>query len=709
MAKGSKMTVKTKIILMLLIISLAAIVVVGYLGWNSSRDTLTEAVFNQLTSVRAAKAYQIEFYFRNLRSQIEILSQDETVVGAMMTLSSAFHKLNGEVIHEDWDAALESYYRDHFFARLKQNISGAPNYQSYGPKSPAARYLQYHYIAADARASAAKNGPDDAQDGSEYSRFHARYHPFFRAISRKLGYPDVFLIDIAGLDIIYTVSKEVDFATNLASGPYAQSNLAEVVEAVRAEAHRGAVQLTDFKPYRPSYEAPAAFFATPIFNGDEIVGILALQLPVDEMNQLLSSGQNWRADGLGRSGQTYLVGSDLLMRSVSRALIEDPKAYEKALRKVNAPAQTIERIERFNTSILQQKVDTEASWRAIEGESGTRIVQDYRHVPAFSSYGPLRIEGVDWAILTEKEVAEAYRPVRAQQRQILISGVILILLITFIAIGLAHVLTRPLASLIASAQQLEAGQQDVVVESESEDEFGQLGRALTGIAGNLRQQNELIELKNHEHRMLLDNVLPRGPAERLRRGEEQVAERARQVTVLFASVVGFAELSEQMDATDAANQLNALWGMFDEVAESHGVKPHQTMGERYLAVCGLAGVYLDHTKRMLDFSLALLDALRQFNTQHQTDLHLRVGIHSGPVVAAIIGARRFRYDLWGETVNIALSLHAAANPDTILVSQQSYEQVRDLYRFDQHMTVQQPPEQKAPPEVWALEEKVSHV
>lgn len=149
--------------------------------------------------------------------------------------------------------------------------------------------------------------------------------------------------------------------------------------------------------------------------------------------------------------------------------------------------------------------------------------------------------------------------------------------------------------------------------------------------------------------------------------------------------------------------------MFDEVAESHGVKPHQTMGERYLAVCGLAGVYLDHTKRMLDFSLALLDALRQFNTQHQTDLHLRVGIHSGPVVAAIIGARRFRYDLWGETVNIALSLHAAANPDTILVSQQSYEQVRDLYRFDQHMTVQQPPEQKAPPEVWALEEKVSHV
>ncbi len=94
----------------------------------------------------------------------------------------------------------------------------------------------------------------------------------------------------------------------------------------------GAVQIVDFKPYTPSYEAPSAFLATPIFNGPHIVGILALQLQVDEIDKVMTGNQNWKADGLGRSGETFLVGSDLRMRSTSRFLLEDPEGYDQVLR-----------------------------------------------------------------------------------------------------------------------------------------------------------------------------------------------------------------------------------------------------------------------------------------------------------------------------------------------------------------------------------------
>ncbi|PON17281.1 hypothetical protein C2W62_14000 [Candidatus Entotheonella serta] len=143
------------------------------------------------------------------------------------------------------------------------------------------------------------------------------------------------------------------------------------------------------------------------------------------------------------------------------------------------------------------------------------------------------------------------------------------------------------------------------------------------------------------------------------------------------------------------------------MAEDHGVEPHQTMGERYLAVCGLAGVYLDHAKRVVGFAQELLEVLGQFNADHQVHLSLRIGIHSDPVVAAIVGIKRFKYDLWGETVNSALDLHAAAEPNTILVSQQVYEQLHALYPFENHRPLERTG--KAPMGVWELHKQVSQV
>lgn len=197
----------------------------------------------------------------------------------------------------------------------------------------------------------------------------------------------MFLIAPEGT-VIYTAFKEADFTTNFTTGPYSQSNLAKVTAAVRQASMTDYVKSVDFDSYRPSYGAPAAFIAAPIFNKSEFIGVLAFQLPVDEINNVMTGNRNWKSDGLGTTGETYLVGPDYLMRSVSRFLAEDPKGYAKTLREIGVSEKIINKINKYGTSILEQKVQTEAVRQALAGKQGTQIINDYCSVPVLSSYAP---------------------------------------------------------------------------------------------------------------------------------------------------------------------------------------------------------------------------------------------------------------------------------------------------------------------------------
>lgn len=243
------------------------------------------------------------------------------VVEAMEEFNKAFKELDSKSIPSDWELATEKFYKTDFLPKLSQNISGEPDYTTYQPISKSARYLQYHYITKNSYPVGKKDQLLDAKDKSNYSKIHAKYHEIFQNIVKKFGYYDFFLIDIKTRDVVYTVYKETDFGANLKQGVYGESNLADVVEAVQKNPDRRTVQIVDFKPYRPSYMAPAAFIAAPIYNGSKLVGVLAIQLPVDEINNVMTGNKNWKRDGLGETGETYMVGADLFMRSASRFLL----------------------------------------------------------------------------------------------------------------------------------------------------------------------------------------------------------------------------------------------------------------------------------------------------------------------------------------------------------------------------------------------------
>ena len=320
-----KLSIKSKLLLMLLSVSLVAVGVITALAFQSGKRALTGRIFDQLTSVRASKADQIETYLESVKSQVKMFGEDLMISQAAQHFSAAFEALDQQSISPDWDARVDEYYRSEFLPRLQENVEGRPVFETYRPTQAATRHLQYHYLAANPHPVGKKHELVDPADGSRYSAVHAEYHPIFRNLAKEFGYYDIFLIDPRSGTIVYSVYKETDFATSLRDGPYSNTNLAALVQTVRETPDRGFVRMIDFAPYRPSYAAPAAFVATPIYDGSRNVGVLAMQLPVDEINRIMTGGRSWQRDGLGASGETYLVGPDRLMRSVSRFLVDDPE------------------------------------------------------------------------------------------------------------------------------------------------------------------------------------------------------------------------------------------------------------------------------------------------------------------------------------------------------------------------------------------------
>jgi class 3 adenylate cyclase len=602
-------------------------------------------------------------------------------VAAVQEFDAAYQQLGATPLPPNAQQALERYYTKEFLPRLDKFNSGSPILDAYMVRSPASRYLQYHYIAANPNPVSRKQLLDRASDGTTYSQVHGLYHPIFRNIVSKFGYYDMFLINPQG-QVVYTVFKETDFASDMGNGPYQGSNLAALIRQVIASKEKGFTNLADFAAYAPSYGAPASFIAAPIFSGSRLVGVLAFQMPVDEINNVMTGNQAWQKDGLGSTGQTFLVGSDSLMRSASRFHLNDPNAYLAELRSLGTKEDAIARLRQYGTTILQQPVTSPAVARALAGSTGTMRVVDYRNTAVLSSYAPLQIKGLDWVILSQMDLAEAYEPIYALQRQILITATLLILLVTLLAMALAHQFNKPIQHLIDSARRVSAGELASIPVTNSPDEFGELGRSFNAVVQSLRTQTALVDHKNQENERLLMSVFPSAIARRLQRGETQIAEEITNVAVLFADLKGFSRLVTSLSAHDSLSVLNDLVGCFDDMSERFGLEKVKTIGDSYLAVCGLSVPYLDHDKRAIDFAIEMLGILRRFNLERGFQLGMQIGIHSGDIVAGIVGKSREVYDVWGETVKQAYGLSQSCPAGSVLVSEVVQHRLEDLYHFE---------------------------
>lgn len=195
-------------------------------------------------------------------------------------------------------------------------------------------------------------------------------------------------------------------------------------------------------------------------------------------------------------------------------------------------------------------------------------------------------------------------------------------------------------------------------------------RRLKGTLEHLEQMRDTnaraLERVREELDALLLNILPRSIIERLNAGEAQIADRHDQVTVVFSDFASFTEISSRLDVSDLVSQLNAMFSAFDATCDELGVEKIKTIGDAYLAVAGLPGSNQDHVAAAAGLALAMRDVVREAGAPWQ----IRIGVHTGPVVAGVIGRRKFVYDVWGDTVNMASRLESTSEPGRIHVSEE---------------------------------------
>jgi adenylate cyclase len=180
---------------------------------------------------------------------------------------------------------------------------------------------------------------------------------------------------------------------------------------------------------------------------------------------------------------------------------------------------------------------------------------------------------------------------------------------------------------------------------------------------------------------LLLNILPQPIADRLKQGEKIIADNFSEVTVLFSDFVGFTKVASDISPELLVTRLNEIFSAFDELCDSHGLEKIKMIGDAYMAVAGLPTLHPDHAAAAADLALSMQREAARLSALHEKPLQMRIGLATGPVVAGVIGTKKFAYDLWGDTVNLASRMESHAPPGGILVSETTYKSLRDRYSF----------------------------
>jgi signal transduction histidine kinase len=545
-ARGIKVT--TKLQLSFLLVGFLSIGVTGWQAFENARSTIETMTFDRLTSIRETKRRQIEAYFQQIQNQAITLSEDRMIVEATERFTAAFRPV-GKPQRE----------------KLLESLGPTPG---------------QHKTAL-----------------GEYRSVHSTYHPILESYRRRFGYDDIFLVDAASGDIVYSTLKKSDFASNLLTGPFRETTIASVFRKAKGATNADFTALADFAPYDASGSVPAAFIASPIFDGDRNVGVLVFQMSITLINRVMTSGNNWRAEGLGGTGETYIVGADYRMRTDSRFFIQEPEQYFRRLLEIGTDSSIVGQIRLQKTSILLQQVRTDATIDALAGHTDTKIINDYRGIPVLSSYTPLTIPGVQWVMLSEIDASKAFDSIVVLRERFILFGLVILFAAAALGVLISRTMSRPILSLAKSTERFGQGDLSHRASVTSNDEIGLLAATFNQMAENtmkntLQLQKEIVERCHAE--------------EELQRSQERLRNLSRHLqTVREDERKGMArEIHDELGQALTTLKLH-LALLRDEIAPSD-----QPALEKITSITGLIDTTIKSVKRMItELRPRLLDDL----------------------------------------------------------------------------------------------------
>ena len=409
------MKMRPLLILCMIIAGLVPMAITSVIVAKQASDSMSSSTMANLEADVANRKAYIETYIELMKSQTATMGTNGTVQQAMADFALAFNRLDenvesSTVSMDEMKRRLQRFYDREFAPGYKAN-GGTVSTQQLMPRTDAGVLAQYLYLVDNSNPVGSKEELDSHGTGDSYGRTHAAHHDMFRTFLREFGYYDIFLIEPENGTIVYSVYKETDYGTSLFNGPHRNTGLANAVRKA-SNLSPGDVVLEDFQDYGPSSNAAAAFYATPVYNGSRLLGVLAFQMPIDKINAEMVLGTE-HSD----TQESMLIGPDGLMRSQSRFSEEN--------------------------TVLRTKVETATLQLARSGSSGAmrETINDIEYLTAYDS---LHAAGLEWEILTRIQADEAMASVATLVTTALIVAACAALAVALFAWFLGNYLYRTL-------------------------------------------------------------------------------------------------------------------------------------------------------------------------------------------------------------------------------------------------------------------------
>lgn len=488
-----KMSLYQKLSILVFLISMIAILVFGtFTFFQYSNDVKIEKS-SLLNNLRDRQLETLNGYYKGLENLILSKSQSLDTKMALSDFEKSYKEIKiNEFQKEDLKKNVKIFYENQFKFRIQNEFKDLDQTQldlflkksyAFGKQDSQTLYLQNAYLNNPIHPVGFKDKIYYLYDKTKYNEVtHPKYHDKFKQFNDLNNFYDVFLISKENLQIVYSVFKETDYATSLKDGPYKDTNFAKMAKKIVNEYEMNAfkdpeVYFTDFERYSPSYFAPAAFIMAPIFNVDgDFEGVFAAQIKADNINRVTANNYKWKKIGLGLTGNSYLVGEDLLLRSDLRLYIQDKETFFNSVTNQDNK-KTINRIKNLNTSNLLLKVKNESVDMAFNRETGIRVSSNIQNKKVLSSYTLFEFKDIKYALVTEMQTSELFGPIRNlfinMSSAVLVALLLAFALTTYLILGLL----KPLRNLIEISERIKLGYYSERARVQTRDEIGELSKS----------------------------------------------------------------------------------------------------------------------------------------------------------------------------------------------------------------------------------------
>lgn len=651
-------------------VSMAAVTV---LNFAVTDRLLRDDIVEELGAIQDSRAQAIGVGIGQIMDTVAILAADRTVVDALVGFRDGVAELDaGESRLDPAERArVETYYRDlladpDLAARLAATGLDLPSADQAVPDDVAS-YLQLHYLVDAPDGRDARAAIDDPGDGSRYTEVHARFHPSLRERASTMQARDVMLVTAEDPRVVYTVGKGPDLGTDPVNGIFADGDLRDVLVDGLPRVAAGEPVAVDVRPYLGAAGEPLLFVAAAVLDGRELVGAVVVQFPVDRLNLLMTAGGRWDEVGLGATGETFVVGRDLRLRSEVRSWIEDPDGHLADLRSRGLD-EVADAAAALGTTVSVESVASPHVRAALDGRRFVGASTNSRSDDVFATAAPLGVAGLDWVVVAEISRSEATDASRNQLVLLAVLVVVGILAVAAVGSWLARMLARPVPPLLAAAERVADGDLEVDLDDRSRDEFGYLARRLRSYASALSAQEEVLREQHRAVDELFGALLPTRTVAAVRDGATGPCELSDTATVVVVTIDGVPEVVDSWSFEQAV----ALGADLEHRAAAFGLERVWSSVDRHMFLAGLDGD--DDPGHDVAGALGFLDAVMsgrpagaEAEDEDGTGFGFHAAVATGRVQAGVVGERFVAFGVWGPPVRETMALETLGAPGQVLV------------------------------------------